>query len=398
MGIDPVSQDPEALRALSDHHDMPVLAIHAPCLLFTQRVWGDRAVGQAASGPREMAEARRAPTWSSCTRRSAGSASTPRGFVEGIAALQSETDVAFAVENMYPWRARSREVAVYLPGWDPLERGLRQRRPSTSRTPRSSRVRRGRDGRAARRPAAPRPPHRRRPARPRTSTSSPAAAPSRAPRCSSGWPGDGFDGTRRARDQHPARGQPRRARGRPRRGPGVRPAQPRSGRRGQPVTGRQLFDRVASDYDAYRPDYPAQLFDALESAMGQPLLRADVSTSAPAPASRREPWPVAARRSSAVDPGPRRAVACCAPVDLAGASRRRRRQRAAAARRPLRPGDATRSRFHWTDPDLAMRRGVPGAARPGGVLAIWWNRHDLSVAWFARHQRTAVRRLRLDGS
>ena len=38
------------------------------------------------------------------------------------------------------------------------------------------------------------------------------------------------------------------------------------------MTERQLFDTVAADYDAFRPDYPAQLFDALESAMGQPLL------------------------------------------------------------------------------------------------------------------------------
>ena len=37
---DPVSQDPEALRRLSDHHAVPILAIHAPCLLITQRVWG----------------------------------------------------------------------------------------------------------------------------------------------------------------------------------------------------------------------------------------------------------------------------------------------------------------------------------------------------------------------
>ena len=39
---------------------------------------------------------------------------------------------------------------------------------------------------------------------------------------------------------------------------------------------RQLFDVVAADYDAFRPDYPAQLFDALESGMGQPLLWSDV--------------------------------------------------------------------------------------------------------------------------
>src|SRR3954452_14609469 len=37
---DPVSQDLDALRRLSDYHNVPVLAIHAPCLLITQRVWG----------------------------------------------------------------------------------------------------------------------------------------------------------------------------------------------------------------------------------------------------------------------------------------------------------------------------------------------------------------------
>ncbi len=44
-----------------------------------------------------------------------------RGFVEGIAELEAETGVAFAVENMYPWRASRRELQVYLPGWNPVE-------------------------------------------------------------------------------------------------------------------------------------------------------------------------------------------------------------------------------------------------------------------------------------
>jgi sugar phosphate isomerase/epimerase len=35
--------------------------------------------------------------------------------------MQQETDVVFAVENMFPWRARSREVAAYQPHWDLLE-------------------------------------------------------------------------------------------------------------------------------------------------------------------------------------------------------------------------------------------------------------------------------------
>src|SRR3954447_23955431 len=37
---DPVSQDPEALKRLPDYHIVPLLAIHAPCLIITQRVWG----------------------------------------------------------------------------------------------------------------------------------------------------------------------------------------------------------------------------------------------------------------------------------------------------------------------------------------------------------------------
>ena len=36
---DAVSQDPEAVRALSDYYGVPVLAVHSPCLLVTQRVW-----------------------------------------------------------------------------------------------------------------------------------------------------------------------------------------------------------------------------------------------------------------------------------------------------------------------------------------------------------------------
>jgi sugar phosphate isomerase/epimerase len=43
-------------------------------------------------------------------------------FVDGIAALEESTGIAFAVENMYPWRASSRRgMEMYLPGWDPSE-------------------------------------------------------------------------------------------------------------------------------------------------------------------------------------------------------------------------------------------------------------------------------------
>src|SRR5258705_3330336 len=36
---DAVSQDAGALQGLVDHYGVPVLSVHAPCLLVTQRVW-----------------------------------------------------------------------------------------------------------------------------------------------------------------------------------------------------------------------------------------------------------------------------------------------------------------------------------------------------------------------
>jgi sugar phosphate isomerase/epimerase len=122
VGVDGLSQQVSAVKQLSDHHEMPVCAVHAPCLLFTQRVWGTDPWGKLERSA-EMAHEVGAdvvvvhPPF----RWQKDYAAT---FVEGIAALESSTGIAFAVENMYPWRASSkpgsrRSVEMYLPGWDP---------------------------------------------------------------------------------------------------------------------------------------------------------------------------------------------------------------------------------------------------------------------------------------
>ena len=58
---DPVSQDPVALKGLSDRFSVPILAIHAPCLLLTQRVWTTDPWTKLQRA-REAAEAVGAPT------------------------------------------------------------------------------------------------------------------------------------------------------------------------------------------------------------------------------------------------------------------------------------------------------------------------------------------------
>jgi sugar phosphate isomerase/epimerase len=116
---DPISQDPDVLRRLSDYHGVPVLAVHAPCLLITQRVWGRDPWGKLTRAA-EVA-----------TELGAGvivvhppfrwQRDYARDFEAGIAQMNADTDVMFTVENLYPLRAGGAEVAAYAPHWNPVE-------------------------------------------------------------------------------------------------------------------------------------------------------------------------------------------------------------------------------------------------------------------------------------
>ena len=46
VGIDPLSTQIDAIQRLVDYHQLPVLAVHSPCLLITQRVWGTEPWGK----------------------------------------------------------------------------------------------------------------------------------------------------------------------------------------------------------------------------------------------------------------------------------------------------------------------------------------------------------------
>ena len=117
VGIDPISQETDTVRHLSEYHEMPVCAVHAPCLLITQRVWGTEPWIKLERA-RAAAEKLGAPTvvvhppfrWQR---------DYARGFRQGIERLAEESDIRFAVENMFPLRVRGREVSAYAPDWDP---------------------------------------------------------------------------------------------------------------------------------------------------------------------------------------------------------------------------------------------------------------------------------------
>lgn len=124
VSTDPISQDVDSLVRLSDYHEMPVMAVHAPCLLLTQFVWGNDPWAKVVRS-KDAAEKLGADVvvlhppfrWQF---------DYARDFAAKIDKLQQETGVTLAVENMYPWRGPvGFKAAAYAPHWSPIDEDYR---------------------------------------------------------------------------------------------------------------------------------------------------------------------------------------------------------------------------------------------------------------------------------
>lgn len=135
---DPVSQDVAAVARLAQRYGVPVLAVHAPCLLITQRIWGsdpvrrlDRAVRAAADLGASTVVVHPPFRWQRAYAD---------GFADQVATLEQRSGLAVAVENMFPLRVdrlrRSRAGAAmaargapgpsftaFAPSYDPTDVG-----------------------------------------------------------------------------------------------------------------------------------------------------------------------------------------------------------------------------------------------------------------------------------
>ncbi|WAL69905.1 sugar phosphate isomerase/epimerase [Amycolatopsis cynarae] len=125
--VDPASQNVPELRRWSRHTGMPVLSVHSPSLLITQRVWSpDPVVRLRKSVEAAMdLEARTVVVhppfrW----QRRYGDA-----FADLIAELEEDSGIAIAVENMFkvrpPGGRRDARVSAFRPSIDPTEVGYR---------------------------------------------------------------------------------------------------------------------------------------------------------------------------------------------------------------------------------------------------------------------------------
>ncbi|WP_330272193.1 sugar phosphate isomerase/epimerase [Lentzea sp. NBC_00516] len=123
---DPVSQDIRAVDRLSSRTGMPVLAVHAPCLLISQRVWSPDPAERLRRSVRAAADLGASTVvlhppfrWQ---RKYAD------GFAELVSSLEDESGIAIAVENMFPvrrplGRGRSVEMNAFKPSVDPTDVG-----------------------------------------------------------------------------------------------------------------------------------------------------------------------------------------------------------------------------------------------------------------------------------
>lgn len=115
---DAVSQEAGALSALSELHGIPIVSIHAPTLLVSQMVWGPDPWPKVDNSIRLAREVGAGTVVLHPPFR--WQRDYAREFVDGVALREQDSGIALAVENMFPWRARGREVLAYLPHWDPV--------------------------------------------------------------------------------------------------------------------------------------------------------------------------------------------------------------------------------------------------------------------------------------
>jgi sugar phosphate isomerase/epimerase len=120
---DPASQEVPGLSGLARRYGVPVLAVHAPCLLISQRVWDSDPVRRLRRSAEATAELGAATMvihppfrWQ---RRYADA------FPELVDALEEQSGVAIAVENMFPVRRFGGEVSAFRPSIDPTDVGYR---------------------------------------------------------------------------------------------------------------------------------------------------------------------------------------------------------------------------------------------------------------------------------
>lgn len=113
-----LTRDAGYLKSLEDKYSIPVISFHAPVLLLTHFVWGTdpevklrKTAELAAQMDSDTVVVHPPFSWQ-------GKYSVD--FLQIVDNISADTGVVIAVENMFPWRVRGREMKAYKPSWEEI--------------------------------------------------------------------------------------------------------------------------------------------------------------------------------------------------------------------------------------------------------------------------------------
>lgn len=115
----PETRDTRSLLKLSQKYDIEILSIHAPVLLLTHFVWGRdpeqklwKTAYLAKSVNAKIVVVHPPFTWQSAYSTK---------FLQIVHDVEEETGIIVAVENMFSWKIKKREIQAYSPTWETIE-------------------------------------------------------------------------------------------------------------------------------------------------------------------------------------------------------------------------------------------------------------------------------------
>jgi SAM-dependent methyltransferase len=150
---------------------------------------------------------------------------------------------------------------------------------------------------------------------------------------------------------------------------------------------RSKFDTVAQQYAAGRPNYPAELFDAIGATLPRAWPETTVLDVAAGTGIATRQLAERAGRVLAVE------LSAAMLGELLAASPGIAAVQGNGNALPVRDATADlvtyAQAFHWMDPDRAIPE-VMRVLRPGGVLAMWWNRVDRSSEWETEQEQRLI--------
>jgi SAM-dependent methyltransferase len=157
-------------------------------------------------------------------------------------------------------------------------------------------------------------------------------------------------------------------------------------RMGEPE--RSKFDTVAAQYAAARPNYPAELFDAIGAALPRPWSQSTVLDVAAGTGISTRQLAERAGRVIAVE------LSAAMLGQLVASSPGIPAVQGNGNTLPVRDASVDlvtyAQAFHWVDTYRAIPE-VLRVLRPDGVLALWWNRTDRASSWeVEQEQRIAL--------